>query len=72
MEVGSALGIPDGAPLLAAELWVVTVASVFVPYGIADTTAIGSRLIAESAVIAELLRAVLPADWAHSIETSSA
>ena len=72
MEVGSALGVPDGSPLLAAELWVVAVALALIPDRISDTTAVRGGLIAEGTIITELAGAVLPADGADTIETGLA
>ena len=69
MEVSSALGIPYGAPFLTSEVRVVPLALVLVPYGIADAAPIARGFVAESAVVAELAGAVLPADGAHPVDT---
>ena len=68
MEVGSALGVPDGSPLLAAELRVVAVALALIPDRISDTSAVRGGLIAEGTIITELAGAVLPADGADTVE----
>lgn len=58
MEALVALGVPEGAPLLAA------VSAVY----LASTSAVGIGFVAVSTIVTELLlfRAVLPADWADS------
>ncbi len=72
MEVGSALRVPDEAPLLAAtNILVVVVARTFTPQGISNTAAVRLRLETEGAVVTETRSAVLPADRAYTIEAVS-
>jgi hypothetical protein len=72
MEACLAFGVPDGPPLFAAEVWVVSFALILIPDGIADTSSISGRLVAESAIISELIGAILPADGAHSVKALAA
>ena len=67
MEAGTAPRVPHGTPLLAAKLGIVSVAFVLVPDRVASTSAVCLWLAAEGTVVSELLRAVLPANRAHTI-----
>ena len=60
MEAVVALGVPKGAPLLAAAALV----------NLASTATIGVRLVAVGTIVTELrvVRAVLPADWTDAGE----
>ena len=64
MEAVVALGVPKGAPFLAATALV----------NLASTATIGVRLVAVGTIVTELrvVRAVLPADWANSTEATLA
>lgn len=62
VEVFTALGVPEKAPLLA----------VIALLGGTCTTAVAVRLVTEGAVVAELTRAVLPADRADTVVTIAA
>ncbi len=72
MEVCSALRVPDSTPLLATKIRIFTFALVFIPNSVANSTAIGIRLVAESAIITEAIGAVLPAYGAYTVESSPA
>jgi len=63
-----ALGIPDGAPLFAAKLWIVSDANVLVPDRIAYPAAIRVRLSAETAIVSPAIGAILPADRTDTVE----
>ena len=62
VEVVAALWIPQ-APILLTTVALVNLAS---------ASAVGFGLVAESTVVAEVIWAVLPADWSHTIVTVSA
>lgn len=71
VEIGLALGVVKGSPLLATELRIVTNAVIFVPKSIADTSSVSLRFVAESAIVSEPVGAVLPADWTDSVKSFS-
>jgi hypothetical protein len=71
VEVSLASGVPNGTPLLAAEVSVFTVALVLVPDSIANSAAIWLRLEAESAVISKARGAWLPADGTDTVVSLS-
>ena len=72
VEVRSASWVVESTPFLTSIFWVVSVAVVFVPEGISNTSTISLWLEAESAVVSEILGAVLPADWTDTVEAFSA